>query len=42
MKTIKVINFKGDAYEGDWNEKVYSSYPTSKIVKMSDDYCKVN
>lgn len=25
MKTIKVINFKGDAYEGDWNEKVYSS-----------------
>lgn len=25
MKTIKVINFKGDVYEGDWNEKVYSS-----------------
>lgn len=37
----KMKEFNAVEYNNSIN-RVYSTYPTSKIVKMSDDYCKVN
>ena len=30
MKTVKVLNFKGNVYEGTWNEKIYESKNENK------------